>query len=99
MSPFLQHCDSARVGSAPWRYTKQMVYKWKKRNSVQDRSHTAHRLQTQLDVTLQRWSQMMGQSFLHLRNFKPAALTSSGLGTESAQAVFANEPTAEALPA
>ena len=28
--------------------TEQTVYKWKKRQSVQDRSHTAHRLQTQL---------------------------------------------------
>ncbi len=28
--------------------TEQTVYKWKKRQSVQDRSHIAHRLQTQL---------------------------------------------------
>lgn len=28
--------------------TEQTVYKWRKRDSVQDRSHTAHHLQTQL---------------------------------------------------
>ncbi|MDR2323977.1 MAG: YbjN domain-containing protein [Acidovorax sp.] len=52
-----------------------------------------------LDVMLQLWSQMMGQFFQHLRNFKPAASTSSDAGTESAQAVSASEPTAEALSA
>ena len=40
--------ESARVLAARHGITEQTVYKWKKRQSVQDRSHTAHRLQTQL---------------------------------------------------
>ena len=40
--------ESARVLALRHGITEQTVYKWKKRDSVQDRSHTAHRLQTQL---------------------------------------------------
>ncbi len=40
--------ESARVLAVRYGITEQTVYKWKKRESVQDRSHTAHRLQTQL---------------------------------------------------
>ena len=40
--------EPARVLAARYSVTEQTVYKWKKRDCVQDRSHTAHRLQTQL---------------------------------------------------
>lgn len=40
--------ESARVLALRYDITEQTVYKWKKRESVYDRSHTAHRLQTQL---------------------------------------------------
>ncbi len=41
--------EPARVLALRHGITEQTVYKWKKRDSVQDRSHnTAHRLQTQL---------------------------------------------------
>jgi transposase InsO family protein len=40
--------ESARVLAVRYGITEQTVYKWKHRNDVHDRSHTAHRLQTQL---------------------------------------------------
>ncbi|WP_370678850.1 IS481 family transposase [Comamonas sp. GB3 AK4-5] len=40
--------EPARVLAQRHGITEQTVYKWKKRDSVQDRSHTAHHLQTQL---------------------------------------------------
>ena len=40
--------ESARVLAQRHGITEQTVYKWKKRDSVHDRSHTAHHLQTQL---------------------------------------------------
>ena len=40
--------ETANVLALRFGITEQTVYKWKKRESVQDRSHTAHRLQTQL---------------------------------------------------
>lgn len=40
--------ETASVLAQRFGITEQTVYKWKKRESVQDRSHTAHRLQTQL---------------------------------------------------
>lgn len=40
--------EPARVLAARFGITEQTVYRWKKRDSVQDRSHTARRLQTQL---------------------------------------------------
>lgn len=40
--------DTAASLARQYGITEQTVYKWKKRDSVQDRSHTAHRLQTQL---------------------------------------------------
>ena len=40
--------ESARILAARHGITEQTVYKWKKRETVQDRSHTVHRLQTQL---------------------------------------------------
>ena len=40
--------DTAAVLAQRYGITEQTVYKWKRRQSFQDRSHTAHRLQTQL---------------------------------------------------
>jgi len=40
--------ETAKVLAQRHGTTEQTVYKWKKRDSVLDRSHTAHRLQTQL---------------------------------------------------
>lgn len=40
--------DTAAVLAKRYGITEQTVYKWKKRQSVADLSHTAHRLQTQL---------------------------------------------------
>ena len=40
--------ESARVLAQRHGITEQTVYKWTKRDSVHDRSHTAHHLQTQL---------------------------------------------------
>ena len=40
--------ESAKVLAQRHGITEQTVYKWKKRDSVLDRSHTAHRLQTRL---------------------------------------------------
>ena len=40
--------DTASVLAQRYGITEQTVYKWKKRQSFGDRSHTAHRLQTQL---------------------------------------------------
>ncbi len=40
--------ESASALATRFGVTEQTIYKWKKRESVQDRSHTAHRLQTQL---------------------------------------------------
>ena len=40
--------EPASVLAKRFGITEQTVYKWKKRDSVYDRSHTAHRLQTQL---------------------------------------------------
>ena len=40
--------ETASVLAQRFGITEQTVYKWKKRQSFQDRSHTAHRLQTQL---------------------------------------------------
>ena len=40
--------ESAHVLATRYVITEQTVYKWKKRSCVHDRSHTAHRLQTQL---------------------------------------------------
>ena len=40
--------DTAAVLAKRYGITEQTVYKWKKRESVHDLSHTAHRLQTQL---------------------------------------------------
>lgn len=56
MHALLQQCvpliaasdETASVLAQRFDITEQTVYKWKKRESVQDRSHTAHRLQTQL---------------------------------------------------
>ena len=40
--------ETAAVLAQRYGITEQTVYKWKKRQSFNDRSHTAHRLQTQL---------------------------------------------------
>ena len=40
--------DTASVLAKRYGITEQTAYKWKKRTSVADRSHTAHRLQTTL---------------------------------------------------
>lgn len=40
--------ESAHVLATRYGITEQTVYKWKKRSSEHDRSHTAHRLQAQL---------------------------------------------------
>jgi transposase InsO family protein len=40
--------ESAAVLAARYGVTEPTIYKWKNRDSVQDRSHTAHRLQTTL---------------------------------------------------
>ena len=40
--------DPAWVLAERFGITEQTVWKWRKRDSVQDRSHTAHRLQTTL---------------------------------------------------
>lgn len=42
--------ESARVLAQRHGITEQTAYKWKQRNSVHDRSHTAHCLQTQLTL-------------------------------------------------
>ena len=46
--PCAASSESARVLAQRHGITEQTVYKWKKRDSVHDRSHTAHHLQTQL---------------------------------------------------
>ena len=40
--------EPASVLAERFGITEQTVWKWRKRDSVQDRSHTAHRLQTTL---------------------------------------------------
>lgn len=40
--------ETASVLAQLFGITEQTAYKWKKRESMQDRSHTAHRLRTQL---------------------------------------------------
>ena len=40
--------ETAAVLAQRYGITEQTVYKWKSRQSFHDRSHTAHRLQTQL---------------------------------------------------
>ena len=45
--------ETAAVLAQRYGITEQTVYKWKKRQSFNDRSHTAHRLQTQLTLMAQ----------------------------------------------
>lgn len=46
--------ETAAVLAQRYGITEQTVYKWKKRTSFHDRSHTAHRLQTQLTPVQER---------------------------------------------
>ena len=46
--------ESASALAQRYGITEQTVYKWKHRDSVNDRSHTAHRLQTQLTPAQER---------------------------------------------
>ncbi len=52
--------------------TEQTVYKWKKREVFGDRSHTAHRLQTQLTCAQVNWgkpnSRVTSRHFDHSRS-------------------------------
>ncbi len=52
-TPTIRAVIQARTAPAPvlaerFGITEQTVYKWRKRDSVEDRSHTPHRLQTML---------------------------------------------------
>ena len=67
--------------------TEQTVWKWRKRDSVHDRSHTPHRLQTTLtpaqeavaDALRNTWRVSLDDLMAVVREFLNPTMSSSGL--------------------